>query len=151
MSMSEKTFSTGSLRQALAASVAIPGLIGGPTIDGMLMVDGGVVNPVPFDILKPRADIVIAIDVTGRPSSSKRKHHSNMELGIGGMLIAFHQIAVLKRKIAPPDYYFEPALEKFQAHDFFHIGDILKAAKPSRDALKRTLEDVMNCLVKSGA
>ncbi len=149
--MSEKVFRSGPLRQAVAASVAIPGIIDGPAISGRLMIDGGMTNPVPFDILKPLADIVIAVDVTGRPSTGKGKHPSNMELGIGGMVIAFHQIAALKRKIDPPDFYFQPPVEQFQAHEFFRLNEILEAARPSRDALKRSLEDIVNSGVKSGA
>ena len=149
LAMAETVFTDGPLRQAVAASVAIPGIISGPVIDGRIMIDGGMTNPVPFDVLKAHADIVIAIDVTGRPSAGKRKHPTNMELGIGGMVIAFHQIAALKRKIDPPDFYFQPAVERFQAHDFFHLNDILEAARPARDDLKRALEDALNARIKS--
>ena len=58
----------GSLRQAVAASIAIPGVIAGPEINGRVMVDGGVINPLPVDHLKKDCDITIAVDVTGKPS-----------------------------------------------------------------------------------
>ena len=35
--------------------------------DGRLLIDGGIYNPVPFDLLDGDADIVIAVDVVGAP------------------------------------------------------------------------------------
>ena len=34
-------------------------------IDGRLLMDGGLVNPLPFDVLDGEADITVAIDVSG--------------------------------------------------------------------------------------
>ena len=149
--LKQVVFDHGSLVQAIGASVAIPGIIAGPEIDGRLMIDGGMTNPVPFDLLKRKADIVVAIDVTGKPSHGKRSRPSNLNLAIGGMNIAFHQIAALKRKADPPDIYIEPGVEAFQAHEFFKLDDILKSARPAREQLKRALEDAMEARVKSSS
>ena len=42
-------FSTGPLKPAIAASMAIPGLVRPVEIDGRVLVDGGAVDPLPFD------------------------------------------------------------------------------------------------------
>ena len=44
----------GPLRTAVAASMALPALFTPVTIDGRLLMDGGLVNPLPFDVLDGR-------------------------------------------------------------------------------------------------
>ena len=41
--------------------------------DGRLLIDGGIYNPVPFDLIDDDADIIIAIDVVGAPTDAERK------------------------------------------------------------------------------
>lgn len=141
--MQECVIDRGPLVKAVAASIAIPGVILGPTYDGHVHVDGGVTNPVPFDHVREGSDIIVAIDVTGRPRPPARKHHSNMELAVGSLLIMFHQVANLRRAVAPPDIYVEPALIDFSGGDFFKLKEMFKAAQPAKDQLKRELETRM--------
>ena len=136
----EQVITSGPMARAIAASIAIPGVIRSTAIDGKLLVDGGVTNPVPFDHVRENTDIVVAIDVTGRPRPSRRKHHSNLELAIGSMLIMFHQIAQLRRAVSPPDIYIEPPVGAFSALEFFRAEEMMAAAAKSKDQLKRALE-----------
>jgi len=140
---SEVTLSEGPMVEAVAASIAIPGVISAPEIGGRVLVDGGMANPVPFDKLPDTCTYTIAIDVTGRPVPREGKHPTNMELAIGSLLTLFHQIAKLRRDQNPPDFYIEPDVDAFQAPDFFKIEGILKAAQPAKDELKRVLEKLI--------
>lgn len=55
---------SGSLVQAMKASAAIPGALQPVTIDDKLLVDGGLANNMPVDVVKAMgADIVIAVDI----------------------------------------------------------------------------------------
>jgi len=57
----------GSLVEAIRASISIPGVFTPVQYGGRFLVDGGVANPVPVDVIKSMgADIVIAVNV--RPS-----------------------------------------------------------------------------------
>jgi NTE family protein len=138
--MEEHVLSRGNLVRAVAASIAIPGVIVAPVIDGHIHVDGGVTNPVPFDHVREGMDLVVAIDVTGKPKPSKRAHHSNMELALGSMLIMFNQLAELRRAANPPDIYIKPDVDQFGARDFFKTREIFETAAASKDKLKRALE-----------
>jgi NTE family protein len=138
--MEERVISRGNMVQAVAASIAIPGLIVGPKIDDHIHVDGGVTNPVPFNHAREGMDIVVAIDVTGKPKALLRKHPSNMELAVGSMLIMFNQLAELRRAAAPPDIYIRPEVERFGSGEFFKPREIFEAASLSKDKLKRSLE-----------
>ena len=139
----EVTLSSGPMIEAVAASIAIPGIISAPMINGKVLVDGGMTNPVPFDKLPDECTYIIAIDVTGKPVRTERKHPTNMELAIGSLLTMFHQIAVLRRDQKPTDIYIEPDVDEFQAPDIFKIEDILKAAEPAKARLKRALEELI--------
>jgi NTE family protein len=142
--MEEHVISRGNLVQAVAASIAIPGVIVAPVIDGQIHVDGGVTNPVPFDHVREGMDIVVAIDVTGSPKPSKRTHHSNMEIALGSMLIMFNQLAELRRAASPPDIYIKPDVDQFGSGEFFRAREVFAAAESSKDKLKRALELRLN-------
>lgn len=64
--------STGSLVEAIRASLSVPGLLTPVWLDGHLCIDGGVSNPLPVDATRTLgADIVIAVDVLVEPSEVK--------------------------------------------------------------------------------
>jgi len=129
--------------EAVAASIAIPGIISAPKVGGRVLIDGGMTDPVPFDKLPDSCDVKIAVDVTGRPAPAKRGHPTNSQLVYGSILTMFHQIAELRRDRNPPDLYVEPALDDFYGGDFFKIDDILKAAEPARDEVRDYLQGLI--------
>jgi NTE family protein len=54
----------GSTLQAVRASIALPGIFTPVRWEGLLLVDGGLVNPVPVSVARAMgADIVIAVDL----------------------------------------------------------------------------------------
>ena len=60
----EVVFAKGYLRQAMRASMSVPGAFDPVDIDGRILVDGGLVNNVPVDVARDMgAQVVIAIDV----------------------------------------------------------------------------------------
>jgi NTE family protein len=138
--MCEHVISSGSLLQAVGASIAIPGVIAGPIIDGRLHVDGGVTNPVPFDHVRDGCDIVIAIDVTGKPNMGSGRHPSNISVAVGSLLIMFNKVAELNRQINAPDIYMQPDLSGIGAADFFKVRDIFNAMEPEKKRFRQLLE-----------
>jgi NTE family protein len=60
----EVWLTAGSLFEAVRASISLPGLFTPAERDGRLLVDGGLVNPVPVSLARALgADIVIAVDL----------------------------------------------------------------------------------------
>jgi NTE family protein len=60
----EVVFATGELVPAVRASIAVPGLLTPKRIDGRILVDGGLVNPVPISTVRAMgADFVVAVDL----------------------------------------------------------------------------------------
>lgn len=63
--------SSGSINQAMKASAAVPGIVAAVEIDGRMLVDGGITNNMPIDVVKQMgADVVIAVDI-GSPLSDQ--------------------------------------------------------------------------------
>ncbi len=56
----------GSLFDAIKASIAVPGVFSPVTMDGRLLVDGGLVNPIPIaPTLNDATEITIAVNLSG--------------------------------------------------------------------------------------
>ena len=61
----EVIFTRGSVASAVRASVSVPGIFAPFEYEGHFLIDGAVMNPTPFDIVrKMGADIVIGVDLT---------------------------------------------------------------------------------------
>ena len=61
----EVVLRSGSISSAMRASMAIPGVFSPVTMDDKVLVDGGLVNNFPADVLKEMgADIIIGVEVT---------------------------------------------------------------------------------------
>ena len=59
---------SGSLVEAIRASVSVPGLFKPVWLDGHLLIDGGVTNPMPVDVTRQLgAEVVIGVDVLVEP------------------------------------------------------------------------------------
>ena len=70
--MEQVVLDKGPLIPALAASAALPSLARPVVIGGRVLIDGGFVNPVPYDVVMDRADMTVAVDVTGRHPAPPR-------------------------------------------------------------------------------
>lgn len=65
----EVHFTKGDLYKALRASVSIPGFFVPVVEDGMVLVDGGVLNPLPVNLVNKQDDaIIVAVNLNGKPN-----------------------------------------------------------------------------------
>ncbi len=138
-------FTSGPLRRAIAASMALPVVFEPIVIDGAAMIDGGLANPLPFDLLTEEADIIVAVDVTGAPTQTDgRKHPSAFEALFSSPFIFERTIVHEKLKSCRPDILIEGGTSHFQALDFLKVDEVLAAAEPLKDRLKAQLERVLS-------
>ena len=137
-------FQEGPLRRAVAASMALPALFQPVVIDGRALIDGGLVNPLPFDLLQGMADIVVAIDVAGAPlPSEKREWPSATEALWAASFIFERTIIREKLKQRQPDIYVDAGTGHFQVLDFLKFNEILKRAEPAKERFKAQLLKVL--------
>ena len=130
----------GPLIPALAASCALPAWARPVVLEGRVLIDGGYVNPIPFDVVMHRADMTVAVDVTGDPQRRPGVKVPNpLEAMTGAAQLLFHSITREKLKSVAPDILIRPAVGAYGAFDYFKFADILSASQSAKDDLKRQL------------
>ncbi len=68
----------GDLIEAIRASISVPGIFTPVRRNGTILVDGGLVNPVPVSVARQMgADFVIAVDLSRNKVKKKRKRKSH--------------------------------------------------------------------------
>jgi len=137
-------FSSGPLRQAIAASIALPVIFEPVVAGGRVLIDGGLVNPLPFDILNGEADVTVAIDVSGAPVRRPgRETPKAWEALFASNFIFERTIIKEKLRTRHPDVYIDAGTSRFQILDFLKIDEILSAAAPAKERLKAQLARVL--------
>ena len=146
---SEILIREGQMQAAVAASIAIPGVIAAPLRQGRLLIDGAITNPVPFDHVRAfGCDIVVAVEVTGKPSPGRKgKRPGVTSLALGATQIMQLQIAASKRRLDPPEIWISPPVDAFRAYDFFKVERILDAA----GGVRARARDELLAIVGQGA
>ncbi len=120
-SQEEVVFRNGNLASAMRASMAIPGVYKPVLRDGKTLVDGGMANNLPVDVVKDMgADIVIAVDLT--QNKHKTRDFSLKELtGIGGIfdwIVSRPDWKKYNENRAAADVYINPPLKGYNAASF---------------------------------
>lgn len=132
-------FETGPLRPAIAASMAIPAIFRPVVFDGRILVDGGIVDPLPTEALAHRAEIVVAVDVIKGPRGEPGKVPNPLETILGSTQLMMQTIVQGRVANRPPDILLRPNIRTFRILDFFKARAILKAAEPAREEAKREI------------
>ncbi|ASF17652.1 patatin [Shewanella sp. FDAARGOS_354] len=109
----------GSLVKAMQASATVPGALQPTQIDGKLLVDGGIANNMPVDVVKAMgADIIIAVDI-GSPLVKKDKLNST--IAVLDQLSNFLTNASTEKQkqlLTDKDVLIRPAIDALSTTDF---------------------------------
>ncbi|MBP5136769.1 MAG: patatin-like phospholipase family protein [Paludibacteraceae bacterium] len=106
----------GSLPYSMYASMAIPAAFEPATIDGRMLVDGGVVDNFPIDVAKEMgADIIIGVDL--RDKVIERKHIKDM-IDVVGQLMTLYDPMDLNKDTAICDIIIRPDLSGYNVASF---------------------------------
>jgi NTE family protein len=135
----QAVFSSGPLKPALAASIALPTVMRPVVVAGRVLIDGGATNPLPFEELRARADLVVAVDISGAPTEERRDIPNPWECLLATVLVMGNAITAEKIKHRAPDLVVRPRVGAFRALDFLQASAILRAAEPVKVELKEKL------------
>jgi NTE family protein len=135
----QAAFSSGALRPALAASIALPTVMRPVVITKRILVDGGATNPLPFEELRGRADVVVAVDISGAPTDERRDIPNPWECLFATLLVMANAITAEKVKRGAPDLIVRPNVGAFRALDFLQASAILRASEPVKAEFKEKL------------
>lgn len=147
-SFQEVVMSSGNLPKAMRASMAIPGVFKPVETDKMLLVDGGLLNNLPVDVVRDMgADVVIAIDLTQNKHEDKKVKKTAEDLAddnglmkVLGWLSGRPDLNKYHDNNADVDVYINPNLKGFSAADF-KLNKIekmiLQGEKAGKDSYKQ--------------
>ena len=143
----EVVFRSGSLFDAIRASISLPSFYKPVERDGMILIDGGVTNPLPLNRVERHAgDILVGIDVSGHDYaaqlelkqmwSEKRKRTASLSKQIISKLIPnsldfnyytmlsrvssimIRQNSILMAKLIKPDILVDIQMSRYGSFDY---------------------------------
>lgn len=138
----EVTLAEGSVLEAVRASIALPGIFTPVARDGQLLVDGGLVNPVPVSLCRALgAEVVIAVDLGW---AKLGRHRASAEAAMPSVLEVFvtsmdiMQVRAARSRLAgePADALVTPLLPGFGTMEFHRARE---AIDEGRAAVQRML------------
>lgn len=118
----------GDLTSALRASLSAPGVFTPVTLDGRLLVDGGLTSNLPVDVARAmNVDVLIVVDV-GNPLYTQQQLNSIAR-------ISTQTLAVLMRSdterqlatLGPADILIRPQMEDVASYDFTSMSKAVEA------------------------
>ncbi len=126
---------SGSLPQALRASMAVPGVFTPVKVDERILVDGGITNNLPIDIVREMgADIVIAVDI-GSPLLK-------IDEPVSILVVAEQLTNILVRRttdqqintLGDGDILITPELEQYSAANFLDAESLIEKGEKATQA-----------------
>jgi NTE family protein len=130
----------GDLAMAMRASMAVPGAFAATEIDGHVLVDGGITNNLPINVVREMgADIVIAVDIS-TPLAPPEDVHNILQItaqltSIMTRANAELQIASLNQR----DILIVPELGTISSADFDRAVEAIQAGRTAAEAKQAAL------------
>ena len=140
----EVIFDRGSLITAIRASMALPAVFEPVRLNDKVLIDGGAVNPLPYDLIRQECDLTIAIDVSGEKTHAPEDPVPNMlENLLSTFQIMQASIVEAKKRLSPPDIYVKPALTNIRVLDFYRYKEILAGVQDEVQRFKETVKNLL--------
>ncbi|MFO7889983.1 MAG: patatin-like phospholipase family protein [bacterium] len=141
----EYIFHQGDILPAIRASISIPGIFSPVVINDTVLIDGGIVNPVPMNVIRKDCDILIAIDVTGTnqppQKNPKPSIFESVTISFQIMESAFVENQIIYYK---PEIYIKPKLVNIQIFDFHKNRKIIESVSDDVKEFKNNLSNIIN-------
>ena len=120
----EVILNKGSLPLALRASAAFPSLLNPVEIDGKLLVDGGVVNNFPVDIMKKKGvDFIIGVNVQGE---LLKKEELSSVASVLMQIVNFQMYQNSDEQVRLLNVYLRPKILEYSVISFDKKDEILR-------------------------
>ncbi|MDM3870551.1 patatin-like phospholipase family protein [Porticoccus sp. W117] len=136
-------FRSGELLPALKASMAIPGVFPPVEIDGRVLVDGGIANNLPYDLLPPECDCTVAVDVAPtRVPQEKEAVPGLLDAVLGTFDILLENADRQRLAKSPPSVYLKPKIVGVRTLDFDMIEEVFEQAAPAMAEFEDKLQQL---------
>ena len=140
----EVRFDSGNLYDAIRATISIPMLFRPLRKDGMVLIDGGILNPLPLNqVHRTEGDILIAVDVNAPIDCGKKKKMSPYNLLTESSRMMMQQITRYQVERCQPDILIQMSGNAYDMLEFHHAASIVETGiEITRDALNTELYSV---------
>ncbi len=162
----EVILSKGKLKEILQATIALPGIFPTYSVDGLELIDGGVLDPVPVSVarsLNPKLPVV-AVTLSQPLGAPVRQYPLPAPRNMPGLLwnrivqtrfahvfdtfmrsvdIGGRQLAELRLKVDAPDVIIRPAVENIEVLD--HV-DVREVARLGEKAVEAAMPDLLKIM-----
>lgn len=133
----EVKFTTGSLFHAIRASISIPMLFRPVRSEGRILVDGGLLNPLPMrHAIRTPGSLLVAVDVNSPLANGKPLRMSPYKLLTESSRLMMQQITRCDLQRFPPDLLIELSARDYDMMEFHHASRIIQSgAEAARKAI----------------
>lgn len=135
----EVILSKGNVHKAVVASFSLPGLFPPVECNDKLLIDGGMVNPLPYDVIQNECDLTVAVDVSASKDKIENGFPPSYEVLFSSFQIMQNSIVREKLKQSKPDILIKTEIKNIRIHEFMKAQSIYDQAAKAKEELKRTL------------
>jgi NTE family protein len=132
---------SGSVSQAMRASMSVPGAMSPVEINGKLLVDGGIANNLPIDeARKLCADVVIAVNISTPPL---KREEITSALSVSLQLVNLLGKATVDQQLKdmrPNDVLISPELGDISSGSFERSNDAIRIGEEATRAMAESLK-----------
>jgi NTE family protein len=102
----DSCISSGSMYEAIRASIAIPGVFTAVKKKDDKMIDGGVLNPLPLNYVRRKNNIIVAVNLEGAPEKGPEIYKDDSTLSVlqHSYYLMRNQITKLNIELHKPDF-----------------------------------------------
>lgn len=138
---SEVILEKGNLHKAVIASFSLPGLFPPVSCNDKLLIDGGMSNPLPYDIIENHCDLIVAIDVSAKKDKIENGPPPSYEVLFSAFQIMQNSIVSEKLKRVKPNILINTDIKGIRIHEFMKSDSIYSQAQKAKDNLKKILSE----------
>ncbi len=168
----EVVFAKGSLYEAIRASISLPSFFDPVRRDGMILIDGGIINPIPLNrVHRCEGDILMGVDVSGhdyqgltemqQAINAKRKRDKSWKQTILNKIIPenieFNTLTLLSRasslmirqnsllmeRLMKPDILLDIQLNRYTTFDFDKSEKLVAIGRQRAKQVLNSFEDAL--------
>ncbi len=134
-------FSSGELLPAVRASMAVPGVFPPVVHEGRVLLDGGLLDLVPYDLLLADCDFTIAFHVGHRPLPADPAQPPSVFDMLPACIDVMQEATLQKQlQIHPPDVLSQPPVGDIPIFQFDKMNEIMERAHPAAEELRAALK-----------
>lgn len=130
MHTEQVVFRSGSLFEAVRASISIPLFFRPVQMEDKLLIDGGILNPLPLNIVqRTEGDILVAMDISGKDSMPLERKVNFISILDRMSDLQIQQNTLLSLQLTPPDIHAVMRQYAYTTFDFDKAETIIEDGK----------------------